>query len=105
MRTWFVSSQRAKGGVVGGEWGCARQSEPTAAIAASPSGDSQPRHLRHVAISGTHAGKHAQACVSGYGNAGVGGGQAGHAQGIGAMRAKARVISCIMGSPVRIRHQ
>ena len=50
-----MSSQRAKGWVVGGEWGCARQSEPTAAIAASPSGKSRPGRLAHAAVSDAHA--------------------------------------------------
>ena len=58
---------------------------------ATTTGNYQHRHLQHIAISGTHAGGHAQACVSGHGHAGVGGGQAGHAQGVAAMRAKARV--------------
>ena len=45
----------------------------------------------------------ADACVPGYGNAAVGGGQAGPAKAAAGMRAKARDKSCIMDSPVRIR--
>ena len=78
---------------MGGGRAPAHQGAPTAAVAATTTGNYQHRHLQHVAISGTHAGGLAHACVCRYGNAGVGGGQGGHAQEIARMRAKARVRS------------
>ena len=90
---------------MGGGRAPARQGAPTAAVAATTIGNDHHRYLQHIAISGTHAGGHAQACVSGYGNAAVGGGQAGHAQGIAGMRAKAHVRSCIIWLPVRLRRR
>ena len=88
---------------MGGRRAPAHQLATTAAIAASPTGNSRPGCLAHAAVSDAHAERLAHACVCRHGNAGVGGGQGGHAQGIAGMRAKAHVTSCIMRLPVRIR--
>ena len=75
---------------MGGGRAPARQGALTAAIAATPARFYHSRHLQHIPISGVHAGEHARTCGCGYGHAGVGVGQGGNAEGVQAMRAKAR---------------
>ena len=88
MRTWFVSSQRAKGGVGGGQWRSARQTSKTAAFAAPPSENHHSRCLRHSRVSSAHAGKHAHTWGWGWGNAAVGGKQGAHGRRGGSKRGK-----------------
>ena len=73
---------------MGGGHAPARQGAPTAAIAASPARNHHSRHLRHAAVSGAHAGKHAHTWGWGWGNAAVGGKQGAHGRRGGSKRGK-----------------
>ena len=88
LGSWLASSQRSQGGVRGGGHAPARQGAPTAAIAASPARNHHSRHLRHTAVSGAYAGKHAHTWGWGWGNAAVGGKQGAHGRRGGSKRGK-----------------